>query len=153
MKYFYTPSTNFLFAPIDPPTDEEIAAYPEGTFETSPRPDPDYNFDGSEWVAITDAEKRDAFRQSAIIAKTDLSRAFVSAGYMTHEEARSAVIGQWPDTKGAWLAGMTTEQRQNFELDLAGATTIRRNYEHLNLVAGNAGITAEQLDAIFGYAG
>lgn len=96
---------------------------------------------------------RQEWRETASMPKTDFSRAFVAGGYMTHEEAKSAVIGQWPASKDHWLAGMTPEQRQDFELDLAGAQVIHRNYEYLDLISVNAGITPEQLDTIFGYAG
>mgnify|MGYP000586434857 CR=1 FL=1 len=72
---FYHP-VNGYWQTISTPTDEHLAAYPEGTIEVPIRPSPLHTWGGSEWVApaqeVADAEASRVARatRNTILANT-----------------------------------------------------------------------------------
>ena len=139
-------------------TDEEqaviVATYPEGTEEIPNPSRADDVWDGAAWVPPapkTDPELREEWRPTATLSRAEFCIALKRAGVLSAQEAKAAAKGDWPASFAAALAGVADADEA--EILWAGVSTVERMHPLLAALQAAAGLTDEQLDALFGWEG
>lgn len=102
--------------------------------------------------APTAAETLAAWRETASLTRTAFCIACKRMGILPPAEAVAAARGDWPATFTDALTGLPVDAAEA-QIVWAAATHIWRTDPVLNVVAQHAGMTPEQVDAMFGWTG
>jgi hypothetical protein len=109
---------------------------------------------GAGSVVKVDWQKaRENFRADAALPKVSFIMAAVRLGFLASEDAVRAARGEWPASFDEALSAMPEEERLGAQVTWASITEVRRNAPLLMRIGAVKGISAEQFDAMFGYAG
>lgn len=100
----------------------------------------------------TAAETLAAWREQANLTRTAFCIACKRMGILPPAEAVAAARGDWPATFADALTGLPVDAEEA-QIVWAAATHISRADPVLAVVAQHAGMTAEQVDAMFGWTG
>lgn len=99
------------------------------------------------------AARVETWREAASLDKVTFLNNAADMGLITDDEAIAAAAGTWPDGFNAALPEDAAQARAAKVL-WAGTTTIRRNAPLIDaIIASPIPITAEQVDALFGWTG
>lgn len=91
-----------------------------------------------------------AKRNAATLTRAEFLLACVAAEIITEAEAEEAADGSWPASFDTFLRGLSFEDRIKARDTWASRADVRRNSALLALVAANRGVSAEELDTLFG---
>lgn len=94
---------------------------------------------------------RALWRETAQLLRRDFVLALVAGGILPSAEAVAAARGEWPATFDAFLANLDGQQQLEIQVEWASASQINRGHPMIDLLAAEAGLTAEQADTLFGY--
>jgi len=103
----------------------------------------------AEWAA--EPPVVEVWRGRVTLSRTDFCIALKRAGILTGAQAIQAAKGDWPVPFAAALANFPDADEA--EIAWAGASQVDRNSPLLEPLRVAAGLTAEQLDTMFGYTG
>lgn len=103
------------------------------------------------YIAPTDAEKREAWRNTASLSRAEFCTALRSAGILNRSEAIAAAKGDWPASFEPMLDDMTEAEADAALILWAGITVIERLHPLLESVRQFKGLSQEDVDALFGY--
>lgn len=104
-------------------------------------------------VVVDWARARAQFRQTATMPKPSFVMAAVELGFLSEADAVSAAKGDWPASFGDVLAALPAAERLGAQVQWASVAEVRRDAPLVALIGQVKGITDEQFDAMFGYAG
>ena len=99
----------------------------------------------------TEVELRAAWRLGASLSRAEFCIALKRAGVLSAQEAKAAAKGDWPASFAAALAGVADADEA--EILWAGVSTVERMHPLLAVLQAAAGLTDEQIDALFGWEG
>lgn len=103
------------------------------------------------YVAPTEAETRERWRQSAILTRVEFCAALMATGILSRSEAIAAAKGDWPTSFGPMLDSMAEAEADAALILWAGIATIERVHPLLEAVRHFKGLSQEDVDALFGY--
>lgn len=127
------------------PSEETLAAYPEGTVEIPLKPGPDNAWDGAQWVATLvvvpvpeTISDRQFYQQLAVY------------GLITQQEALAAVMtGALPATFETFIGQLPADQQFPARMSLSGATEFRRDHPLVAAFGAMQGMTSGQVDDLW----
>jgi len=91
------------------------------------------------------------WRDKALLYRRDFCIALKRAGILPTQEALAAAKGDWPATFAGALSGLTQDEQDEAQIEWAAVIEIRRNHPMIELLRVAAGMTPEQVDALFGW--
>lgn len=100
--------------------------------------------------ALTEADRRMAWRRSASLSRAEFCIACKRLGILPSNEAIKAAKGDWPNTFDAVLEDADLDS-DDAQIRWAAATVVRRLDPLLVATAAATTLTEEQIDAMFGW--
>jgi len=151
---FFHPSRGYWQTNSEPPQNV-LDGYPDGTVEVPLKPGPDHEWDGAQWVYV--APDPDVLRSNTRTPRAKFAIAAAKAGLITETEAEEwaagASVPQWvSDALEAAVTGglIPEEERLGVRIAVRTQGTIGRTDRLIPILADSAGLTLEQVDALFG---
>jgi hypothetical protein len=101
--------------------------------------------------AESEANRLPEWRSKATLSRREFCIAAYRAGLLSEADAVLAAKGEWPASFDAALVGLPTNVVTEAKIEWASVSEIRRSAPLLATVQATAGVTDEQLDALFGW--
>ena len=148
-KGFYHPERGY-WQTIGEPPEQILAGYPEGTQEVPLKPSAEHTWDGSQWVHTPPSaeEVLAEWRASDSVSRAQFILNCLDAGILSETDAEEAVNG-WPVGWDTFFEGLPARTRIEAKAEWASVTKVRRNAPLIAQLASHAGISDEQVDALF----
>ena len=97
---------------------------------------------------VTEAQRLAKWRSSASVSRSQFILNCLDAGILSETDAEEAVNG-WPAGWDTFFEGLPTRTRIEAKAEWASVTKVRRNAPLIAQLASHAGISDEQVDALF----
>lgn len=149
-KGFFHTSRGYWQTTNEPPQ-HILDTFPAGTVEVPLKPGADFEWNGSEWVAVPPdpAQQLAAERAAMSATRGQFLIAAVGAGIITEATAEEAAGGGWPAAFDAFMAGLSAPQRIAAKAAWVDGDKVRRTNPILALIAADQSVSPDAVDDLF----